>query len=1560
MELNELLIELKKLGVFLSTDNGELVLKLTKNKVPNSILLELKKYKQQIISILDKDSGKKHDLIYACEKKEYYKLSFAQKRMYLLQQLNLDSTSYNISDVINLGYDANINYVQKNLKKLINRHEIFRTRFKMINDEPAQIVDKDLVINIDQVKILENELHKVKKEFIQPFNLEGEPLIRIKLIETEKKQNFLLIDMHHIICDGGTYDLLKSEFNQLMKNENLAKLSLQYKDYSEWQVNSKRVKEFQKSSYNFWNNKFDNEFNISELVKDYVSAFDENSGRSFVSILDKKTKTQLQNIAIKYETTLFTILYSVFNIILSYFTGSAEIISNIISSGRDNGQLENVAGHFINALISKINVSNLDSFEDFIRTVHSNLLETLKHQNYPVESIFEEKNLQYPDLPFAFNMIHNSQTTMNVGNNRTYGNENESIKFQVELFVTEYEDCLEINWVYASSIYKSSTIENMGKAFSDLLNFLAFSNEEQKNSIKILDLKKDIKQVKLERPKPNIEFEPFRKNEKQDNIIQRFEDIADKYSENTAIDFYGEKRTYSEVKQDIKKTSEIIRYNYFEKGTGIALLFEHGIDMIIGLLGVLKSENYYIPIDPEFPLNRIEYIIKDSSVNVILTNNENIDVANRIYNSLSQKITIINLSDIYSDTFDYNFSSDECQEHKNELAYILYTSGSTGNPKGVIQSQRNVLHFIRTYTNRLHINSHDKLTELSYYGFDAAVMSIYGALLNGASLYIYDMKKEGEKTNLLDWVKKSEITIYHSTPTVYRYFISLFDKESDLNLRLVVLGGEAVLLNDFINFKNFLPDDCIFINGLGPTESTVTVQNFLNKETDQTRETIPVGYPVDETQVFINLDDDKRSLPFIEGEIVFQSEYLANGYLNNVEKTHSSFKVSANNNERCYFTGDIGRMLADGSIEFIGRKDSQIKVRGYRVELGEIESIIDKQKEVYKSVVEYYNINLPEGEIVAFYVVKPGTQLNETELLQKISRQMPDYMIPKRIIQLEKFPLTNTGKIERKQLKEYDINRNSDNSKPQNDIEFNLLNIWSVILNVPKEEIGMNSNFLDLGGHSLKASILISRLFKDFNVKLNIRDIYTSGSIRQISSLIKQSNLQQYYSIPVTEKKEYYVLSAQQKRMFLLQKMNEETTSYNISSLIPISNSINQEKLENILNEIVKRHENFRCSFQLVNNEPVLKTYDELEIKIDIYEVAEGEINKIQKSLIKPFDLGKAPLIRVAYIKTSNKSYLFTDLHHIIGDGTTSEILKREFEQLTNDKKLKKLNLQYHDYSEWQNSNLVKKRLQDQEIYWLNKLKNNIVKLELPTDYERPIIESNKGGFVGVILNEEDTQFLRKLSAQENVTLSMSILSIFSVLISKLSGQNKIIVGLSIAGRNHNDLENIVGMFVNTLPVITELHNDKPLLEFINEVKNSVLELQDNQEYQFNDLVDKLKVKREAGRNPVFDVLVNMLNMSESEYLSVNDDLYVNFEEDNARRFDITLNVKEYKNVIYLSFQYYAEIFKAKTIKRFANYFKQIISTIKHNKNCKISDIDFLNEKAVIEITNRLFSYGDK
>jgi tyrocidine synthetase-3 len=1041
-------------------------------------------------------------------------------------------------------------------------------------------------------------------------------------------------------------------------------------------------------------------------------------------------------------------------------------------------------------------------------------------------------------------------------------------------------------------------------------------------------------------------------------IIEKFEKQVEGFPGKLAVKAGEQALTYAElnrranqVAHEILAINKAAAVNMNTSNTFIvALLFEHGADVIVGIIGTLKANKTYVILDVNYPDKRLSNILEHSEASVILTNRINQPLAESLAVQSAKRMRVITIENIDSETAGDNINRETAGSRP---AYILYTSGSTGNPKGVVQNHQNILYFIHHWTQRFSITSADRIALLASLSHDGAVPDIFGALLNGAALYPYDLKERNSITGLAAWLLREKITIWHSVPTLYRYFVrELTGNEGFPHLCLVVLGGEEVKKPDVTMFKTYFPYSS-FANIYGQTESTVNSIWLLSRDDPFKR--IIIGEPIGETGIFL-VDDHKNLVEEIgPGEIVIASEHVAPGYWQDEE---SSKRVFTRDSElgRLFWTGDLGHLNADGTISIKGRKDFQVKIRGFRVESGEIESILLKHPGVKEAVAIAREDEKGENYLCAY--ITADTPLSSPALREFLSAELPDYMIPRYFVSLEKMPLIASGKVDRNALPEPDRSAQPTTGyePPVNEIQEKLIIMWQELLET--ENIGIHANFFELGGHSILIITLISKIYQIFNVELQLRDVFDYPTIDELSQYIIKSKKTAFSTIEPVETKEYYEATPDQTRMFFLNELEGISTTYNLPEIMKVDGELDGHRLEEIFKELIKRHGSLRTSFQLTNGKVVQRIHSHETIDFSIMYIDarkenrqnDAELKKIIENFIRPFDLKEVPLIRVSLVKLAPAVYLLLqDIHHIISDGISGIILLNNFEKLYNNKKLPGLRLNYRDYSEWQNRLVHSNQIKQQEEYWLNMFAGELPVLNLPTNYPRPGMQSFEGDIIGFRLEEEMSWQLNQLVKETGATIFIVLLAVYYVLLHKYSRQEDIIIGSVINGRNHVDLGNMLGFFVKTLPLRNYPTPGKRFVTFLEEVKTNTIKAFENQLYPLNHLLKKISIKTNPARNPLFDAAFIMIPTTEiistgepgsDKGKTINLTSYP-FKNKTAM-FDLCIMAYEQEGRIAGGFQYCTKLFKREAMELMKERFITLTGEILKNKEKPIRYLDYM------------------
>ena len=842
----------------------------------------------------------------------------------------------------------------------------------------------------------------------------------------------------------------------------------------------------------------------------------------------------------------------------------------------------------------------------------------------------------------------------------------------------------------------------------------------------------------------------------------------------------------------------------------------------------------------------------------------------------------------------------------NSLAYLLYTSGSTGEPKGITQSHRNVLHHIRNYTNSLHISARDCMSLLASYGFDAAVMDIFGALLNGATLLPFDIRKHDLKT-LGEWITAQEVTIYHSTPTVFRHFLRALPKDYALaGLRSVVLGGEPLISQDFELFRKRFPTECLLVNGFGQTEYPFSLQYFADPKMEFAGRSIPIGYPLDETEVLLLNADGQPGQ--IVGEIAVRSPYLAHGYWRRPKLTAAAFVPDPETPGRMiYRTGDIGRLLPNGMIEFLGRRDFQIKIRGFRIEPGEIEAVLSSLPAVGQVAVIAREDGPGDKQLVAYVVAAPGEAPAEAAALRRsLSERLPDYMVPSAFVALEALPLTPNGKLDRRALPGPERGRSEGYRAPRTPQEEVLCGLFAEVLKL--ERVGIEDNFFALGGHSLIATRLVSRVRSTLGVELAIRTLFEAPTVAELvrhlhvgealrAALVRQVRPQR---LP---------LSYAQQRLWFLDRLEGPSATYNIPIALRLEGDLDAVALEAALADVVGRHESLRTIFPEEDGMAFQEILPAEQARPTLLSevVAEAALaSRLAEAAATAIDLSREiPLRAWLFCLESQRHVLLLVLHHIAGDGWSMGPLSQDLAQAYAARSSRgeapvfaELPVQYADYTLWQRELLGEESdseslLSKQLGFWRKALSGAPEELNLPADRARPAVMSYRGATVPLRLDAGLHGRLRELAQASGASLFMVLQAGLAALLSRLGGGEDIPIGTPIAGRSEGALENLVGFFVNTLVLRTDLSGDPSFRELLVRVRSFDLDAYEQQEVPFERVVEALQPARSLARHPLFQVMLVLQNAPGEELALPGLALCPEEVMLDVTKFDLTLSLGE-------------------------------------------------------------------
>lgn len=1273
----------------------------------------------------------------------------------------------------------------------------------------------------------------------------------------------------------------------------------------------------------YWLNKLSGELNKSYFPYDYSLNVEENHITGYFQFkLNQEVYSKVMKLSNGAPASIFMILATNLVLLLDQHMNHQDIvIGTTILKQEENKD-------FINTVLALRNaVQNEMSFRQLLLQVRKSFVEAVENQNYPLETLIYQLGLEETG---GINPLFDVAIVLKNIQEPKYL---DKVKTSMTMCFEKTEESIECEVSYCKAYYSEATVEKIMMQFSVILEQI-LSNYD----IPVKDIDIVSKQEK------EILVNQFNKSQKaydtHQTIHSLFEAQAQQTPDNIAVQFNDQTMTYKELDKKVNELASLLR----NKGVGtdiahnmVGIMMNRSFELVIGVLAILKAGGAYIPIDPEYPQERKQYMLQDSQTKLLLINSQ-------------VEMTCTFDGEVITYDHQEDLPQDEIEDLSNQLAYVIYTSGSTGQPKGVLIEHHSIVNTLLWRKEFYQFTGQDVVLQIPSFSFDSSVEDIFTALISGAKLLLINAQDRLNMRYLTTLITKEKVTNFLITPALYK---ALIEQPIEYKyLRIITIAGDS--FSKELVEKHFEKCPNVrLINEYGPTENSVcsTAYEFVASDIK-----LLIGKPISNVKCYVVNKYNHLSAIGMSGELCVAGAGLAKGYLNKEALTSEKFIVNPfdKDSNRLYKTGDLVRWIADGDIEFIGRVDEQVKIRGFRIELGEIEKqllslndiketivLVQKDKDDTKFLVQYYTSDrkVSSGEIRAY-----------------LSEHMPDYMIPSYFVQVDAMPLTPNGKINRKALLECNcyVGDHVEYEAPTSEVELQLTKMWQDILAL--EKIGINDNFFEIGGHSLKATSLIAQIQREMGVDVPMGQLFKTATIKELALYIeskKGSNESNYFEIECVEEADYYPASLAQQRMYLVNEIEGIKTTYNVPLIILVDGKIDYEKACSSLKEVIQRHDALRTSFEFIDQRLVQRVYKDVTFNVMYEEMEEDALEECAKSFVQNFDFKKAPLLRCKFIAlTSGKTALLFDMHHIISDGVSMSILVEEFVQLYEGKTLENVKIQYRDFTAWQEKNKETPVMMKQKEYWLKQLAGELAPLNMVTDYPRPAIQSYKGNKIRRTINAQVTRELKNIASQCHSTIFNVLLSAYNVLLSKYTGQEEIIIGSPVAGRTHSQLEDVMGMFINMLALRNYVKHDLTFAQFLNEVTKTSIDAFENQDYPFNEVVDALELPRDISCSPVFNIMFALENVdilyNEINHIPFN---IVDVQTDTSK-YDMTIIAREINNEIEIAIEYCTDLYKAETMERFISHFETLLSGLYENVNKKIAEIEIADEEDKHKVLN--------
>ncbi|MEO6549687.1 MAG: amino acid adenylation domain-containing protein [Ferruginibacter sp.] len=1500
-------------------------------------------------------------------------LSFSQERLWFIDRLE-GTIQYHIPVVLRLNGKLDIDALTNSLKQVVNRHEALRTII-LENDGVAyqQVMQEDM-LPVSFINGLQFEMQGELKNTIlslvnEPFDLGKDHMLRVALISLNDLEHVLVVTMHHIASDGWSIAIIVKEvvefYDAYISNRPavLPPLSIQYADYSIWQRKYLDGDVLERK-ISYWKEKLKGTTPL-QLPLDYTRpAVQSTRGANTHFRINKELSNGLQLLSQQQGATLFMTLLAAFKILMHRYSGQDDICVGTPIAGRQQQEIEDLIGFFVNTLALRTQVDSSASFTTLLQKVKDTTLEAYANQEIPFEKVVEvlvkERDMGRSPLLQVMFILQNTPDipALQLGDiqlaRETAGHH--TSKFEITFNIVQSAHGLDVTVEYCTDLFKTETIVRMIGHFEELLNAII---KEPAKGVGLLTMLKTAEKEQL--------LNGFNDTQVVYNrpatIPSLFEEQVVKTPEGIAAVFENKQLTYRELNERSNQLAHFLRSKGIKDEMLVPICLERSIEMIVGIMGILKAGGAYVPIDPEYPNERIGYMLNDLSANIILC-------------SKSSKEKLAFVADLDTIELDGDLTIIGNQPSVNlclplqshHLAYVIYTSGSTGMPKGAMNEHGAVTNRLLWAQDYFNVGSTDSILQKTTFSFDVSVWELLLPLISGARLVFATPEGNRDNEYLKQTIEAQNITIVHFVPSMLDIFLPALQAGDCAKLQNVLCSGEALKPGQVALFKQKLPATALY-NLYGPTEAAVDV-TYWNVPTNQQQvDMVPIGKPVANTTIYI-LDKQNNIAPTgCSGEIHIGGVQVGRGYLNRPDLTAERFindPFSSLPGARLYKTGDNGRWLPDGNIEYLGRIDTQVKIRGYRIELGEIENVLLGCSGVSQCAVLAKEDSNGNNRLVGYIV--PEGPFDREAIINYLKEKLPAYMVPSLWVPLDELPLTASGKIDRKALPSPDAQVSTGKYiAARTAAERKLVKIWQEILKV--DLVGVEDNFFELGGHSLLAMRVVSMVRKEMEVELAIKHLFAFPSIAVLAQHIEsQTRGLMLPPVDVQFRPDLIPLSFSQERLWFIDRF-EGSVQYHMPAILELKGKLDTGSLTHTLQNIVNRHEVLRTL--ILENEgvphQVIMPKDGLQVSyIDgsgYRKDSEGLHKNIRQLINIPFDLSKDHMLRAAVITLEQDIHiLVVTIHHIASDGWSISIIVKEvmelysaFKQARTDD-LAPMDIQYADYAIWQRKYIDGEILEKKLSYWKRQLQG-VAPLQLPLDYARPDIQSMKGASGAFRIDKELSSELVSLSKQQGTTLFMTLLAAFNVLLHRYSGQEDICIGTPIAGRQQKELEDLVGFFVNTLALRSAVDGDSSFIDLLQQVRATTLEAYDHQEVPFEKVVEAVVKTRETSRSPLFQVMFILQNTEQAEDFQLDElELKRLSSKNTTTKFELTFSLTEFSDGINGTVEYSSDLYSEQTIQKMVIHFKALLRAIVTTPGQKIAMLPMLTQS---EEQQLLFTFNE-
>lgn len=1482
-------------------------------------------------------------------------LSHAQQRMWLLWQLDPQSVAYNLAGVVKLTGPLSYVAIEQTLRVLSERHETLRTTFRVADGVPVQDIAAHVDIPVERLdlsNLSESErqvaiARHAQVEAHRPFDLQAGPLLRVLLLQLGERDHIMIVTTHHVVAEGWAIDVFAREFMELYEGlskgqpVSLPPLPVQYADYMHWHTQWLASGELERQ-LDYWKQQLAGEHEVLALPTDRPRPKILSTGGDVHRFtIEPALAQRLRAFSVEHDVTLFMTLLAGYFALLYRYSRQSDLRVGFPVANRTRPEAEGLIGAFLNMQVMRCELSDAMSFKELLARIKEATIAAQSHQDLPfdrlVDAIKPARGLGFHPLYQAIFNLHrwNFERRSRMGDVtiEVLPNDVRAAQLDLMLDVGDSTDVLDCSVIYSTDLFDSVTIERMATYWVELLKQALADQDQRIDSVPLLT---DADRTLLDAWGVRTETLARR----MEPVHRLIEHQAQVHPRATALICAGRKLSYAELNSRANRLAHRLIAQGTKPESCIGIAVERSVEMVVGLLAVLKAGAAYLPLDPAQPPERLDYMMRDSGISLLLTSSAS---ARRLVYRAPCAVLMLDRLEWLGEAE----SNPDVTIHEEHPAYTIYTSGSTGMPKGVQVRHRALSNFLLSMRESPGLDSDDVLVAVTSLSFDIAALELYLPLSVGARVVLATEAQARDGHALAELLEEHRATVLQATPASWRLLLAAGWQGSQLTRFKALCGGEALQADLAQQLRDLGVE---LWNMYGPTETTIW--SSTGRVTDGAPS---LGRPVAATELRVLTAGLQLAPPGMPGELCIGGDGLARGYLRRAGLTSERFIADplSTKGERLYRTGDLVRWTADGALEHLGRIDHQVKIRGFRIEPGEIESQLLGQEGVRESAVVARE-SAAGMRLVAYVAGDADVELNSSTLRERLSRILPDYMVPEHIVVLDRLPLNVNGKLDRRALPEPESIDADNYEAPQGQMEETLAAIWSEVFRV--ERIGRNDNFFAAGGHSLLAVQLVSRIHKDLGVEIRVRTVFESPTVALLSARIVEEQSRLAAGSPArtvdlrrVDRAGRLSLSPAQRRLWVSQRIAADAdatvkAAYAMSARLRLQGELDLAALRAALANIVARHEVLRTIYpEDDEGDPVVTVLTEYSIDVALIDISgrssEERAEFVEQQAIdamSTLDVMHGPIVRAKLLRLAPDVHvLVLAVHHIAFDGWSDSVFVEEFVETyvsireARPARLPNLRVQYVDYADWQARYLSGSTAQTSKNFWKRYLRHAPQTSTLPSDYPRPRRFDTAGDSIEMKITWEVASALTRIANEQQVTLFTLLFATYSLLLHQQLRSHDLVIGTDVAGRNHPDLEALIGFFVNLVPLRSRI--DKQAMTFRESLaltKSDTLAAFDHQEVPFDDIVDWTGAAKSLGQNPLVQILFVLQNTPRSSFDIPGLSVELLPAPTVRARFDIAAFVRQEEDEIGVSWVYATALYRPETIRALGTAWLRLLQQI--------------------------------